>query len=110
MKQGDTYVSVNKNYVAITGYSLQELEQNPELYIGSQAEQVNARLESLAKVEHYYDSFRMLRRDGTLLDTLWDTFRISEAAHPITTIRIGNMIGSAEELEAAEELRKLMDS
>lgn len=65
IKEGNTFISVNKNYVAATGYTRREIEtQDPVLYFSSQAAQVKARLESLNNVPHYNDSFRMRRKDG----------------------------------------------
>lgn len=55
IKKGDTFITANKAYVAATGYTIQELEQNPRLYLASQNDQVNARLASLRNTEHYYD-------------------------------------------------------
>lgn len=58
------------------------------------------------EVKHYHDSFRMRRKDGTQMDASWDTFRISDInTTPMTTVRIGSMIASAQEIEDAKILQ-----
>lgn len=118
VKEGNTYVSVNKSYVAATGYSLEELLGNPKLYYADQEEQVDARIMSLQKRndendafyeerKHYHDMFRMRRKDGAETNASWDTFRISNLeVNPMTTVRIGSMIVSAEEIEGERELQE----
>ncbi|MDD5376963.1 MAG: PAS domain S-box protein [Candidatus Gracilibacteria bacterium] len=117
VKEGDRYISVNQNYVAATGYSLEELEKNPKLYYADQNDQVNARIMSLQKKNedndefyqertHYHDTFRMRRKDGTSTNASWDTFRISSLdTDPMATVRIGSMIASAQEIEGEKELQ-----
>lgn len=52
----------------------------------------------------------MLRKDKTFLDASWDTFRISDKGlEPMTTVRIGSTIASAEEMKAIEEIKKLLE-
>lgn len=77
MKEGDIFISVNKNYVATTGYSLRELMfDEPQLYFentsGDESENnlvdekknVLAHIKMLKNDAHYHGSFQMLRKNG----------------------------------------------
>jgi len=109
IKQGDVFVSMNKNYVATTGYACSELDiQNPILYWKNEKELINKRIASLHTEGHYYDTFRMLTKDGGPRDVAWDTFRLSpKNVDPMTTVRVGSMIESADAINAMEELKEL---
>jgi hypothetical protein len=102
---------MNKSYIASTGgYSVAELKENPPLYVWSQEEQVNAYIWSLEKSKHYCASFRMKKKDGDFSDLSFDTSRIAGTWPTMTTLRIGSMIESAEQEQAEEELRRLLES
>lgn len=89
IKQGDVFLTVNKSYVAASGYTLEEL-QDPRTNLYKWGEQgvVTAYVNSLKNTGHYHGLFFLTSKLWSSIPASWDTFAIGNTD---ITVRIGSM-------------------
>lgn len=78
IKWGEDFLTVNKSYVAATGYSLNELQDSKtHLYRTEEEACIEWYLKSLKRMGHYHGFFDLRRKDKSIVRGSWDTFAVT---------------------------------